>query len=102
MIFTVLAIGRLRFSLDLVQGQLLLAVSGLDFAGGFDLFAVGADFFVEAFGDIVLGHPVGDRFAVFFGLNYRLALVGLMEAALGAFGFTLDGDFFAFRSRRRG
>ena len=83
----------LCFGRDFGEGELFLSVDFLNLADRFHFFGILANFLVEFFGEVVLGDPISDGFAVFFGLNDGLAFVAFVQAALGALGFAFDGDF---------
>src|ERR1043166_2748715 len=92
--------GKLLFDdFDLRDGYFALAVNCLHGTGRRDLLVFFADVLVEFLGHVVINDVVL-HFPAFFGLRFDdiLALVGLLQRALGAFAFARDGSLAAFFS----
>ena len=76
----------------------MLAVLLSDLAGRVDLDRSGANLLVQALGNVVVLDVINDFLALFFNLNGVLALVRLLQCALGAETLALQVLFFV-RSR---
>jgi hypothetical protein len=81
----------------------MLAIGFLHDAGGLHFLRPVADGGVEAFGGLIVSEVIRDGLPVFaFGLNDRLAFIGLLEGAFGALGFTREGGFLSFALSGKG
>jgi uncharacterized protein (DUF2062 family) len=78
---------------DLRYGEHHLPVFLMHGSCRFDLGRMLAEVFVEILAEIVLGKVILDGFAVLRGLNDVLAMIGLLQSALGALPLAGDGDF---------
>lgn len=93
--------GELFFCFDFGDGQFPFSIDLFQDAGRGHFLGTVADVFVESFGLVIIGQVIRDRLAILaFGLNDRLALVGCVQSAFGAFGFAFDGDFFVLGEGR--